>query len=920
MAREKQATRRIGRSGGASGRNVHPLTGLHEAIGNRGMQRVGAVAPIGVSASVASGTIQRSCDCGNTDTCECGDKASALPWIQRENADAGGGHGTLSRSAVAAALSGQGAGRPLDATTRAFMEPRFGRDFGGVRIHADSAAATAAKALRANAFATGSDIFFGEGRYQPNSAPGRRLLAHELTHTVQQSGNRDQTGRHADFVGDPHGPAEREAGRIAESVAAGGQAGPTGRVAPAGLFRDPAPPNPDLAGPLPTAHAADYDPCAVQCGQLTNYQLLTELNTTASYLRARNRGEDAYYDYANLMRRLVAERRRRIGMGHVWLAGDEPAFPSELYRMDAEPSGVMTVTIIDANTLAGAPAPLGATVMRPAQFDAFLSQAGIERIDVAEFYRRMEVSNRHEPLSILPPRSPRSPWDADIRDFFPPDPSITAGPGGLPGLLPSGLANSPFDLFARGNLTRQVYSTQVNPANPRSVTSAETQWRGGLFEQAFGHGTYSDVIQLRDLNRVDPSFRVFDFAGRQGAEDLFSVTHSARTDPNAVNAWYRTKFARMTGGEEPGNFAQSIADLGAVFDLALTAADLNARNRLVVPDDHVGRAQAQAEWLVTNRPTRVAPLLDVLLIQQPVVAGGISYTAWNQVQAARANGTLADADYANLLAQLAPRACGRVVGAGVTMTEIAEMQRIRVATQNFGAGSFNAIASPEVLAVRRLVANGMPEPEAIADVAHGNTGRGAAFGAGVALAYGGFQYARSGFDSRVGRDVLFGLAPQTAGGALGGYAQTQWNARLGGPLLDEAIAGGGSSILARSAAIRIGGGGIIGGPLSTLTSWATMGLQQSFGDADFTGIDYAAIGERTFVAGGIAGMVGEAGALGTAAAFSAAGSEIPFAGNAAGFILGLGTYWVVDAFWGDDIEQSAREALGEKGCVNRGAG
>jgi hypothetical protein len=663
----------------------------------------------------------------------------------------------------------------------------------------------------------------------------------------------------------------------------------------------------------------DYDPCAVQCGQLTNYQLLTELNATAAYLRARKRGEDAYYDYANLMRRLVAERHRRIDMGHVWLAGDDPAFPSQLYRMDTESTGLMTVTIIDANTLAGAPAQLGATVMRPAQFDAFLAQAGIERIDVAEFYRRMEGAGPHDPLSILPPRLPRSPWDADIRDFFPPDPSITAGPGGLPGLLSSGLANSPFDLFARGNLTRQVYSPAVDLANPRSVSGAETQWRGGLFEDAFGHGTYWDSIRLRDLNRVDPSFRVFDFAGRQGADDVFSVTHSARTDPNALNAWYRTKFARMTGGEEPGNFAQSVTDMGAVFDLVLTAADLNARNNLVVPDDHVARAQAQAEWLVTNRPTRVAPLLDVFLTQQPVVAGGISYTAWNQVQTARANGTLADADYANLLAQLAPRARGRVVGAGATMVEIAEMQRIRVATQNYGAGSFNAIAPPEVLAVRRLVANGMPESDAIAAVAHGNAGRGAAFGAGLALGFGGIQYARSGFDSKVGRDVLIGLAPQTAGGALGGYAQAQWNARLGGPLLDEAIAGGGSSILARGAAIRIGGGGLIGGPLATLTTWATMGLQESFGDADFTGIDYAAIGERTFVAGGIAGMVGEAGALGTAAAFSAAGSEVPLAGNAAGFILGLGTYFIVDAFWGDDIEHSAREALGENGCVNREA-
>jgi hypothetical protein len=96
-----------------------------------------------------------------------------------------------------------------------------------------------------------------------------------------------------------------------------------------------------------------------------------------------------------------------------------------------------------------------------------------------------------------------------------------------------------------------------------------------------------------------------------------------------------------------------------------------------------------------------------------------------------------------------------------------------------------------------------------------------------------------------------------------------------------------------------------------------MGLEESFGVADFTGIDYAAVGKRTFVVGGVAGMVGEAGALGTAAAFSPAGSEVPLAGNAVGFVVGLGTYVVVDAIWGDEIERSAREEMGQFGCVGR---
>jgi hypothetical protein len=79
-------------------------------------------------------------------------------------------------------------GKPLDRATRASMEPRFGTNLGGVRIHNGTEAATAARSVNANAFTVGQDIFFGPGRYDPHSAEGRRLLMHELSHTVQQSG------------------------------------------------------------------------------------------------------------------------------------------------------------------------------------------------------------------------------------------------------------------------------------------------------------------------------------------------------------------------------------------------------------------------------------------------------------------------------------------------------------------------------------------------------------------------------------------------------------------------------------------------------------------------------------------------------------------------------------------------------------
>ncbi|VWX57033.1 conserved hypothetical protein [Burkholderiales bacterium 8X] len=76
--------------------------------------------------------------------------------------------------------------RGLDAPTRAFMEPHFGRDFSQVRVHDDSLADESARAVGANAFTVGPDIVFAAGRFAPGTDTGRRLLAHELAHVVQQ--------------------------------------------------------------------------------------------------------------------------------------------------------------------------------------------------------------------------------------------------------------------------------------------------------------------------------------------------------------------------------------------------------------------------------------------------------------------------------------------------------------------------------------------------------------------------------------------------------------------------------------------------------------------------------------------------------------------------------------------------------------
>ncbi len=81
----------------------------------------------------------------------------------------------------------QSPGQALDPSSRTFFEPRFGQDFGHVRVHADGRAARSAQAVNALAYASGPNIVFADGRYSPGSGEGRRLLAHELAHVVQQS-------------------------------------------------------------------------------------------------------------------------------------------------------------------------------------------------------------------------------------------------------------------------------------------------------------------------------------------------------------------------------------------------------------------------------------------------------------------------------------------------------------------------------------------------------------------------------------------------------------------------------------------------------------------------------------------------------------------------------------------------------------
>src|SRR5579859_1469849 len=104
--------------------------------------------------------------------------------------------------------AGRGGGTPLPDSTREFMEQRLGADFSGVKVHTDGSSHQLNQAIQAKAFTTGQDVFFRQGAYNPASRSGQALLAHELTHVVQQK--RGTVQRKFTFVPDGSGEFEKE--------------------------------------------------------------------------------------------------------------------------------------------------------------------------------------------------------------------------------------------------------------------------------------------------------------------------------------------------------------------------------------------------------------------------------------------------------------------------------------------------------------------------------------------------------------------------------------------------------------------------------------------------------------------------------------------------------------------------------------
>jgi uncharacterized protein DUF4157 len=128
--------------------------------------------------------LQRACTCG-IGCSKCQHERTAHERLQAKRVQTNHSGAILAPPIVHEVLNSPG--QPLETTTQGFMKSRFGHDFSRVRVHTDARAAESARAVSALAYTVGHNIVFGAGQFAPRTSEGRKLLAHELTHVLQNS-------------------------------------------------------------------------------------------------------------------------------------------------------------------------------------------------------------------------------------------------------------------------------------------------------------------------------------------------------------------------------------------------------------------------------------------------------------------------------------------------------------------------------------------------------------------------------------------------------------------------------------------------------------------------------------------------------------------------------------------------------------
>ncbi|MDD5034289.1 MAG: DUF4157 domain-containing protein [Methylococcaceae bacterium] len=211
--KQKEARKIQRQSSHKQAREAEPFSS--HAYGNQALLRMGraggmsSVTPLRPSQTIM---LQRKCA-----ACEEEDKK-----LRRKESEIVAGTSTSVSPVVHEVLGSPG--QPLDPATKDFFEPRFGHDFSQVRVHTDEKAAESARAVNALAYTVGNNVVFGSGRYVPDTPQGRNLVAHELTHVIQQHRGPDATLQRAAEDAGAEDASEEEAKTTAIETTGSGNA------------------------------------------------------------------------------------------------------------------------------------------------------------------------------------------------------------------------------------------------------------------------------------------------------------------------------------------------------------------------------------------------------------------------------------------------------------------------------------------------------------------------------------------------------------------------------------------------------------------------------------------------------------------------------------------------------------------------
>ncbi|QRN93091.1 DUF4157 domain-containing protein [Archangium violaceum] len=744
-----------------------------------------------------------------------------------------------------------GAGRALEPAARASLESATGTNLGGVRVHTDADAATSASKLGALAYTVGADVVFGEGQYRPESSEGMRLLAHEVAHTLQQSAG--------------GGPVlQRQQDPRAAETGAGAQVDPQ----------------------------RNSGPCAIDAAGLSNQELLFQLNRARAYLTQNERGEGEYYDYGNLLRRLSAERRRRVNAGHVWLA--EPGLlhvPDVLYSLEASGPLEVAVTRISGEQVAGTATVVGRTLVTPAQFDRFMAGRNVPQVDAATYFATRDPS-RSGPLRIPLPAQPRTMMmstplapSLGLRLPITLNASPFARPGLFPGLqppvshtyIPSAdiilreLNSAPGGVVSTG--PERVYlpaqrslAPDGNSANPIPGMSA----LGFLGQPGapLPTGTTGVLWQgshASDLAVINGRFVISGFRAGMSTHGFSGLERALTRGGGPVTA--------MLNRGTPGTYANDalfpyFPDAVAVVR---TDGSLVEAEELVKLMQKAGR-EMRGEIYRYSTPPREHPAFRRAFGNLPA--------------------TVCPPGASNCINL--PMAVHDVALGGHHMVLPGQNGPIDLSLpQNATAANMDVYVNPSQLPEEFFLANNLRRVR-VAPAMWRGVGMGGALGAGMALAGNAVQDVQGGQTHYV-RDITFGFGSSATGVLAENYATNYATQRL---------VTAGMSPTASSTLGRVAGGTGAAVVLAPLVTTGGMLLDEE----NYTDIDYAARAGRSTVAAG-------GSALATGLLFAAMGSEVPIAGNIVGFLVGIGVYYVTDSLIGDDTEEAIRLGLGEGGCT-----